>query len=69
MLIDITKTVTIQVKFLENNEYKLSAIKNTTEKPVLETKTFTCLGFWKEDSNIMAYFNELKEKYQYPYTS
>ena len=69
MLIDRSKLILIRVQFLENNQYKVSAIKRVPDTIILETKTFTCLGFWKEDSSIMAYFNELKEKYQYPYTS
>jgi len=68
MFIDKSKLILIRVQFLENNQYKVLAVKEFPEKVILESKTFTSLISWDADSNITAYVQELQEKYAYPYT-
>ena len=62
MFIDKSKLILIRVQFLEDNQYKISAIKEVPERITLESKTFTSLISWEADSSITAYVQELKEK-------
>jgi hypothetical protein len=69
MFIDKSKLILIRVQFLEDNQYEVSAIKEAPERVILESKIFTSLVSWEADFSITTYVDELKERYNYPYTT